>query len=188
MGQDKALLPFLGRPLIQHLADRLRRVGDELLVTTNQPEAYGFLGLPLFEDVQPGLGALGGLYTALSVARQPLVAVVACDMPFVSPALLAAERDLVVAEAADVVIPRSTEGLEPLHAIYRKETCLPAVQTALQAGERKMISWFPSMRVCVMELSEIRAFDPQLNCFLNVNTPSEFKRAEELARGLADEQ
>ncbi len=88
MGQDKALLPFLGKPLIQRVIERVASLADELLVTTNRPEAYQFLDLPLFPDVIPGRGALGGLYTALSAASQPLVAVVACDMPFASPALL----------------------------------------------------------------------------------------------------
>ena len=81
MGQDKALMPFLGRPLIQRVTDRLAPIADEVIVTTNHPEDYRFLGLPLFPDLKPGRGALGGLYTALSSATCESVAVVACDMP-----------------------------------------------------------------------------------------------------------
>ena len=88
MGQDKALLPFLGRPLVSRVIDRLASLADEVLVTTNQPEAYAFLGLPLLPDLKPGRGALGGLYTAVASAGSPLVAVVACDMPFVSPEVI----------------------------------------------------------------------------------------------------
>ena len=60
MGQDKALKLFLGRPLIQRVIERLQPIADELLVTTNHPEDYAFLNLPLFTDLKPGRGALGG--------------------------------------------------------------------------------------------------------------------------------
>ncbi|HJS18379.1 MAG TPA: molybdenum cofactor guanylyltransferase, partial [Anaerolineales bacterium] len=126
MGEDKALKNFLGRPLIHRVVDRLSPIADELIVTTNRPEDYRFLGLPLIADLKPGRGALGGLYTAVASAGHPLVAVVACDMPFASPALLEAAGRLLVEEEGDVVIAKSEEGYEPLHAVYRRATCLPA--------------------------------------------------------------
>jgi molybdopterin-guanine dinucleotide biosynthesis protein A len=184
MGQDKALMPFLGRPLVTRIVERLEELADELLVTTNQPEDYAFLGLPLFSDLLPGTGALGGLYTALSAARHPLVGVIACDMPFILPDLLRAQCDLLVYEGRDVVVPRTPEGLEPLHSIYRRETCLPAVQKALDAGERKMIAWFTAVNVRVMEPPEVAAIDPGFRSFININRPEEFREAEELARHL----
>ena len=58
MGQDKALLPFLGEPLIQRVLDRVRPIADEILVTTNQPDSYQFLDVPLYTDVTPGRGAV----------------------------------------------------------------------------------------------------------------------------------
>lgn len=182
MGQDKALMPFLGRPLIAHSVDRLKDLADELLITTNHPENYSFLRVPLIADILPGMGALGGLYTALAVSREPLVAVIACDMPFVAPALLRAQRDLLLQEDADVVIPRSPDGLEPLHAIYRRAACLPAVDAALRAGERKMVAWYPAVRLRVMSPEEVSIYDPGFQSFVNVNTPAEFRQAEELAR------
>lgn len=181
MGQDKALMPFLGKPLITRPIERLRQMADEILVTTNRPEDYTFLGLPLFGDILPDAGALGGLYTALSVANQPFVAVIACDMPFVKAELLRAEFDLLQRESADVVVPRSLEGTEPFHAVYRRSTCLSAVQGALDRGERKMISWYPEVKVRIMEPAEISPIDPEFRSFLNLNRPDEFRRAEELA-------
>ena len=181
MGQDKALMPFLGRPLVERIVARLADLGDEVLVTTNRPHDYAFLNLPLFSDLMPGLGALGGLYTALQAAKHALVAVVACDMPFVDPNLLRAQIDLLEREGADVVIPRSDEGFEPLHAIYRRETCLPAVKAALDRGDRKMISWFDAVKVRVMTMEEVAAVDPGFRSFINVNSPEEFKRAEQAA-------
>lgn len=182
MGQDKALMPFLGRPLIARLVERLRGLPDELLITTNRPEAYAFLSLPLFGDLLPGTGALGGLYTALNAASYPLVGVLACDMPFVSARLLSAQRDLLLQEEIDVVIPRSPQGLEPLHALYRRDACLKAVRAALDAGERKMVAWLPQVRARVMEPDEVARYDPQFRSFFNVNAPEEFQQAEALAR------
>lgn len=181
MGQNKALMPFLGRPLVARVAEQMAALAGELLVTTNQAEGFDFLNLPLVADVLPGKGALGGLFTALSAARLPLVALVACDMPFASPALLAAQRDLLEQTGADVVIPRSEAGLEPLHAVYRAASCLPPVRAALQAGRLRMIAWFDAVRVRVMEPEEVRRYDPLARAFLNVNTPEEFRQAEALA-------
>ncbi len=183
MGRNKALMPFLGQPLIARVVGRLIHLADEALVTTNQPEELDFLGLPLVPDVLPGMGALGGLYTALSAAHLPVMALVACDMPFASPALLAAERDLLVQSGADAVIPRGEFGYEPLHAVYRRETCLGPVRDSLDAGKLRMDSWFEQVRLRVMEPEEVRHYDPDLRAFLNVNTPEEFARSEALARG-----
>jgi molybdopterin-guanine dinucleotide biosynthesis protein A len=184
MGQDKALLPFLGQPLIAHMIARLANLADEILVTTNHPEQYTFLDLPLFTDLVPGRGALGGLYTALSVASYPLVAVVACDMPFINSALLAAERDVLVATQSDIVIPDTGKGLEPFHAIYRRETCLPRIHAALHEGAWRVDAWFNRVKMRPFTRQEIETYDPQLLSFWNVNTPEELQAAAKRAASL----
>jgi molybdopterin-guanine dinucleotide biosynthesis protein A len=182
MGEDKALRPFLGRPLIQRVLERVRPAAGELLVTTNRPAAYEFLGLPLFSDLQPGRGALGGLFTALGAASLPVVAVVACDMPFACAPLLLASSKLLLDEGADVVIARSEGGLEPMHAVYRRSTCLPAIDAAMRAGMWKAIDWLPEVRARVLTAEEVAFSDPQGLAFRNVNTPEQFAEAEQLAR------
>jgi len=182
MGQDKALLPFLGQPLIQRIITRLTGLSAEIIITTNQPEAYAFLGLPLFSDTRPGRGALGGLHTALNCASQPLVAVVACDMPFANPDLLAFQAQILQIEAADIAIPRSPDGYEPLHAIYRRAACLPAVEWALENDQWKLISWFSRVKLREITLEECRVYDPGGLAFSNVNTPQELAEAEKTAR------
>lgn len=184
MGQDKALMPFLGQPLIRRILARLAPVADEMLVTTNKPEAYSFLGLPLFADLHPGRGALGGLHTALASASQQLVGVVACDMPFASPALLEYQAGLLEAEGADVVIPLLPGGYEPLHAVYRRSTCLPAVEWALDNDQWKLISWFSRVKVRALSVEECGKYDPEGLAFSNVNTPAELAEAERQARRL----
>jgi molybdopterin-guanine dinucleotide biosynthesis protein A len=182
MGQDKALKPFLGRPLIQRVIERLSPIADELIVTTNRPEEYAFLNLPLFSDLKPGRGALGGLYTAIASAKNPLVAVVACDMPFASANLLEAASQLLLREEADVVIPLSEEGYEPLHAVYRRATCLPAIEAAIDADQWKVVAWFPSVRAHALPLDEVKRYDLLGLAFWNVNTPEEFAEAEKIAQ------
>jgi molybdopterin-guanine dinucleotide biosynthesis protein A len=186
MGQDKALMHFLGRPLILRVIERLAPLADEIIVTTNQPASYGFLGLPLVPDLKPGRGALGGLYTAIAAARRPLVAVAACDMPFASGEVFALEKELLEAETADVAIPPSEQGhgYEPLHAVYRRETCLPAIEAAISADRWKLIAWFPQVKVRTLTPEELRRADPSGLAFWNLNTPEEFAQAEERARGM----
>jgi molybdopterin-guanine dinucleotide biosynthesis protein A len=111
-----------------------------------------------------------------------MVGVVACDMPFASATLLRAASRLLVEEEVDVVIPRSGEGYEPLHAVYRRETCLPAIETAIEADQWKVIAWFPQVKVRVLRLDEIVKYDPSGLAFWNVNTPEEFSKAETLAQ------
>jgi molybdopterin-guanine dinucleotide biosynthesis protein A len=178
MGEDKALKPFLGRPLIQRVVERMNSIADEIIVTTNQPAGYEFLGLRLVPDLKPGRGALGGLYTAIASASHPLVAVAACDMPFASPEFFEGARRIIDEEQADVVIAKTDEGYEPLHALYRRETCLPAIEAAIEADQWKVISWFPRAKVRVLTGGEVKLFDPSGLCFWNLNTPEEFVEAE----------
>jgi molybdopterin-guanine dinucleotide biosynthesis protein A len=178
MGMDKALLDFDGQPLIQHLLTRLEGIASETLITTNHPDGYRFLGLPLVMDLIPERGALGGFYTALHAAAYPLVAVVACDMPFASSAVLRACKDQLVAEPhLDAVIPSTKQGLEPLHAVYRRETCLPAVKAVIDAGKWKVTSWHEAVNVRILPPKEIERLDPEGLAFENVNTPEQLKKA-----------
>jgi molybdopterin-guanine dinucleotide biosynthesis protein A len=181
MGEDKALKPFLGRPLIQRVVDRLSPIADELIVTTNRPAEYSFLKLRLFPDLKPDRGALGGLYTAIASAAHPIVGVVACDMPFASARLIEAMRRLLVEEEADVVIAKTESGYEPLHAVYRRETCLPAIESAIDADQWKVIAWFPRVKVRTLTSQELNSADPDGLAFWNVNTPEEFAEAERIA-------
>jgi len=183
MGENKALKLFLGRPLIQHVTERLVSAADELLVTTNQPEDYTFLKLPLFSDLRPGRGPLGGLYTALVSARHPYVVVVACDMPFARAPLLVAAAGLIAQERADVVIAETSEGFEPLHAVYRRQTCIPAIEAAMDADQWRVISWFPKVKIRKLTFEELNRYDPDGIAFSNVNTLEEFADAERRASG-----
>lgn len=184
MGQDKAQMPFLGKPIIQRVVERVVGLADELLVTTNQPENLQFLGLPLIEDILPGRGALGGMYTALQAASHDSVIILACDMPFVNARLLSYQNNLLDNLAVDGVVPRTSDGLEPFHAVYRRSTCLPAVQTALEDGKWRADAWFERVRLRYLEMAEILLYDAQLLSLCNLNTLEEYQQALELAQSI----
>jgi molybdopterin-guanine dinucleotide biosynthesis protein A len=112
------------------------------------------------------------------------VAVVACDMPFASAALVSASMDILQREGVDVVIARTPEGYEPMHAVYRRRTCLPAIQGAIEADQWRVISWFPQVKVRTLTDEELGRYDPEGTAFLNLNTPEEFAEAERRAGGM----
>ncbi len=185
MGEDKALMPFLGKPLIERVLDRVQNLGDETIITTNHPAGYRYLGFPLVPDIIPDRGALGGLYTALKAANHPFVAVVACDMPFANAEILEHSYRLLKEHPnTDAVIPATEQGLEPLHAVYRRSTCLPAVKAAINADKWRLVSWHDAVYIDVLAPKEIRKFDPHGITFQNVNTPEAFCQAEKLAQNL----
>lgn len=180
MGQDKAGLVFCGKPLVQWVFERARAVADEILVIANEPEKYPFLDCSIYTDEIPGSGPLGGLYTALLHARYSSVGVLACDMPFANPDLLAFEQNLLLSASVDVVIPQTGKGLEPFHAVYRRETCLPLVRAALQNGETRVVDWLRNARVAYLQPRDVQLFDPYQMAFHNLNTPEQVLMAERI--------
>lgn len=186
MGQSKATVPFAGRPLICRLVERLGPVADDLVITTNEPENLAFLHtefpqyrIQLVCDAFNVRGALPGLYTALQAARNPYVAVVACDMVFASPALVVAEALAMNEAGADVVVPVNKHGFEPFHAMYRRMGCLPAVRAALDRGEKRAQAFFADVNVCEFPQERVLEAEPMGGCFINANTPDELHAIEE---------
>ncbi len=184
MGEDKALLEFLNKPLIEHIQDRFSPLGDELLIITNDPDNYRYLDVPLHTDIIPDRGALGGLYTALSIASYPYMALVACDMPFASSSLMRHLYETLKDSDADAVLPSTDYGPEPMHAVYRAKTCLPLVREAIDQDQWRMISWHDQADVQILSPQETRSLAPSEHTFWNLNTPEEFQEAEELAKSL----
>ena len=172
MGDDKALLDFDGLPLIQHIYDRLSPIADQVLITANH-SGYDFLKVPIVPDVIPSRGAIGGLYTALEAAAHPLVAIVACDMPFANPQLFTYQARILADENFDAVIPVSPDGLEPFHGVYRKEACQPSLRSALQADEWRIRPWLERLNLRRLSSVECAPFDPERRAFTNINSTDE---------------
>jgi molybdopterin-guanine dinucleotide biosynthesis protein A len=180
-GEPKALLPLGGRRIIERVLAAIAPVVDDVLVVTNTPERYAFLGLPMVGDAYPDGGALGGIYTGLRAAASPAVFTVACDMPFVHPAMvrMVVER----AGEADVVVPRTGEQLETMHAVYGK-ACLPPMEACLRAGRLKIVGFFPEVRVVEVDAALMAQHRAPDIAFMNVNTPADLARAHAVAAEL----
>lgn len=180
-GRPKALLELGGRRIIERVIDAVAPAVSDLLIVTNTPELYAFLGLPMVADVYPDRGSLGGIYSGLKAAAGDAAFTVACDMPFLHPDVvrLVVER----AGAGDVVIPRVGDQLETLHAAYAK-SCLPHIEARLVAGRLKIVEFFERVRVVEVPEAEIARYRAPAIVFMNVNTPDELKRAQALAADL----
>ncbi|MCS6909729.1 MAG: molybdenum cofactor guanylyltransferase [Anaerolineales bacterium] len=185
MGTDKSFVHVRSRPLIEDILAQVDGLGAETIIITNQPASYAYLGVPHFPDVLPEMGALGGIYSALYHSSQPHTLCLACDMPFVVRPLL--DYLLTLIPEGDVIVPRlMVEGnaeAEPFRAVYAR-TCLGPICAALEAGRRRVISFFPDVRVRYVDEPEINRFDPQHLSFFNINTPADLERARQLASSL----
>jgi len=181
MGENKGLMNFMGVPLIQRVYELTKCVAREVLIVTNDPNELDFMNVSLVSDSILGKGAIGGLYTAMDRASSEYVAVVACDLPFASAAILKEGARLLEHTGADVAIPRvNGDFYEPLHAVYRREPCKRAILDAIQADHRRLISWFPSVRVVEMDEALCKQLDPSGLAFFNINNRDDFLLAEQI--------
>ncbi len=171
MGSDKSLLPIHGARFIDHVYVQLAALFDEVIIVTNSPEFYREIPCRKVPDIHPFKGALTGIHSGLRHASQKKVFVAACDMPFLSTETI--RRLCLEKEKGDVVIPCSGHGVEPLHALYDK-CCLPAIEETLDAGKKRIVSFFPQVRVHEVTEEIFKDCDPEGHSFRNINTPQEY--------------
>jgi molybdenum cofactor guanylyltransferase len=177
MGRDKAFLPFGTGLLIERVIEVIQQVTADVIVITNTPEQYQGYGLPMFPDVIPEAGSLGGIYTGLVYAKTPYSLCLACDMPFVKPAFLRFLCD--TAAEADVVIPRHAEDFQPLCAVY-SQVCQEPIRQKIEGGRLKITGFFDEVRVRVIEGEILASYDPDDVMFFNANTPEEYEQARQM--------
>ena len=189
MGCDKARMLFCGEPLIERVLERLALIGSELVVTTSRPDELSYLEECTFGgmvprvvmDVDGPAGAMRGIASSLIAARLPLVAIVACDMPFVSPELIDALAHRVDADALDVCVPREERGIEPLCAVWRRQACAPVARELLDQDRQRIRCLIDRVHAGYLDEPQIIEAAGSTLCFENVKTPEEFAAAELLA-------
>ncbi len=177
LGQDKALLEVDGISLIERVTHRLATVVDEIVVVTDRPQQFAFLGLAMTRDHYRGVGVLGGLHAGLSTIRSDYGILVGCDMPFLNPHLLRYLASL--RHDYDVVMPRLGDYTEPLHAVYSRR-CLPGIQHTIEAGQRRIMRALDGVRVRYVEQAEMEPYDPDMLSFFNVNGPQDLEQMRAL--------
>ncbi|HZT77059.1 MAG TPA: molybdenum cofactor guanylyltransferase [Vicinamibacterales bacterium] len=162
-GRDKSALVVDGRTILDRQLAMLADVADEVQVVR--------------EDLVPDRGPLGGVHTALTRARHDLLFVLACDMPHVTAPF--ASYLLSIADAWDLVVPRTERGYHPLCAVYRR-SCLPAIARRLAERHLKMTALFSDVRVREVSGEDVDRFGDRDWLLANVNTPAELAGLEAL--------
>jgi len=177
MGLDKATLPLSGTTMLDRAVQNLRQVTDEVIVVADRADKYDLPDSTLIiEDRYPETGPLGGILTGLERLGIGYHLVVACDMPSVKPDLLHLLLEL--AEGFDAAIPCVSEKLEPLCAAYR-HTCILVFREILLGGRDYSVHRAVE-RITFRTVLEpqIRAVDPDLQSFINVNTLEDYERVQ----------
>jgi molybdenum cofactor guanylyltransferase len=175
MGRNKAFLEINGQRIIDRTKNLFLEIFDEVLLVTNSPLEYIDLNLRTVADLIPDKGSLGGIYTGLFHSSHAHAFVTACDMPFLNHGLI--RRLSQLAPDYDIVIPKTEDGLQPLHAIY-SQRCLPFMEELLHRDDLKIIDFFHKVKKREVLPDEILPYDPKLSSFLNVNTPEDLTKIQ----------
>jgi len=182
-GRDKSSLRVGRRSILDRQLAVLRPLTDRILVVANDTGRFRRAALAVVPDLISGAAALGGIYTALNSATTDYVLVVACDMPFLTARFLAHLADS--APGFDLAIPRSSDGLQPMCAMYSR-SCLEPIRARVAETTLRVQDLATEVRTREIGPDEIAAFDPDGVLFFNVNTPADYRRAVEIAARYED--
>jgi molybdopterin-guanine dinucleotide biosynthesis protein A len=188
LGREKHLEKLAGKSLIERVMSQLSSLSSEIFLVISRKQARTSSQSCMHPeaktvvDLYPGKGSLGGIYTGLTYSNSFHNLVVACDMPFLNPALL--RYMISCSPGFDVVIPRIGDNIEPLHAIYSRN-CVKPMEERLKQGNLRIAGFFDSVKVRYIEKEEIERFDPEHLSFFNINTQADLEKARMLAeRGI----
>lgn len=183
-GRPKGLERVGGIRILDRLVAAFEEgLGETPILIANAPEAAGWrAGLRVMPDARPGMGSLGGIYSAVVAAPAPVV-IAAWDMPFVSAPLLLALADGL--RNADACLPQSDgpRGVEPLCAAYGPAAG-PAIAAALEAGDLRAVGFHDRIKVGILSTTQVRTFGDPAALFFNVNTADDLAEADRLWRRL----
>ena len=176
MGRDKASLPFAGETLLGHAARRLFRWCEDVIVVARPDQVLPPLpdGVRVVHDERPEQGPLGGLAPGLRAAASEHVFATACDVPFLSGALVEALFD--AAMDHDVAVCEAEGFTQPLTAVYRSSLAT-AIDELLDAGRRRPVFLYEQAKTITLAESVVRRHDPRLRSFENCNQPEHYERA-----------
>ncbi len=175
-GREKFFFRYQGKTFIERLTDSLRPVTDEIILVAKNPEQCrrfdSLRNVRCIADIRQGIGPIGGLHAGVMSARGELLFVSACDMPCLETAVVSYLFETI--GSAEAAIPCwSTEMLEPLHAVYRRDALLRYLESHESYSLRPMIR---SLQTRYVPVDELRRFDPPLRTFTNINKLEELDR------------
>jgi molybdenum cofactor guanylyltransferase len=167
-GEDKGLIRLAGRPMVEHVLERIGPQVDEVVINANRnAEQYGRYGHRVIPDVVDDFpGPLAGMLSAMEAVHQPWLAVVPCDSPLLPRDLVQRLFESALAESADIAVAHDGERLQPVVALLRC-SLLPQLRAFVEQGGRKIDAWYAQHRMVATDLSD----HPE--AFVNINTPEE---------------
>lgn len=170
MGENKAFIQIDGTPIITRIYSLLKELFREVIIVTNEKHLFKDFEASIRTDLLPDKGALGGLYTGVFFSTFDYSFCVACDMPFIKKSLV--QFLIRNTKDEDAIVPRTRDGLQPLHAIYSKR-CLDAMKRVIDRGKYKIIDFYDLVNVKIIDEADFLHLDPLKESFINVNTPEE---------------
>jgi molybdopterin-guanine dinucleotide biosynthesis protein A len=178
-GRDKALVEFGGKSMLAHMIQLLQSVPMEVRVISARGK-YSEFGTEVIEDQWPGEGPLGGIITALEDAAKSATPpewnlIVSCDMPFLTREWLTYLIGRALTSEAQVVLPHSASGPEPLCACWRTDAA-ETLRAAFERGVRKVTDGIALLRSEVLDESAWKRFDNAGRLFWNMNTAADFEQ------------
>jgi len=177
-GKNKAFVRVGEKRILDRIYSVFNTLFEEIILVTNDPLQYFEWDLNIVTDLFPIRSSMTGIHAGLFYTQSPYACIVACDTPFI-------KRDIVetildnIEPRVDVVVPQTSEGLEPLCTLYSKE-CLAPIRQQLAKKEFKIDRLFQKVRVKKIPEKVLREKDPDLISFFNINTPGDLTRAEEI--------
>ena len=179
MGTDKGLQELFGKPLITYAIELLSGLCSEVLISSSS-EAYQSFGLPVIADKFPGIGPMGGIYSALKQSKTEQNLVLSCDLPFVTTELLL--YILQNSNGYKVVIPwMGGQHYEPLCGFYNVSV-LDRIESYIQKRNYKLPDLFEEININRLIINSKLNFYKE-HLFLNVNSKSDLANAEHLMSG-----
>ncbi|MEC5422520.1 molybdenum cofactor guanylyltransferase [Virgibacillus sp. C22-A2] len=175
MGTNKALLKLGNKKVIEHIADELQSLTDEVIIVTNEPSLYTFLDLQLICDRHQDKGPLAGLESAFHHINADTFVVAACDMPFVKQSVYA--HLLQQTENYDAAVPIYNRQIHPLSAVY-KRSVLPLMQQRLENNELQVKGFYDQIHVNYINEYGDLADEVVRKHFFNMNNPEEYEQAK----------
>jgi molybdopterin-guanine dinucleotide biosynthesis protein A len=174
MGENKAFIEIEGIPIIQRIYNVFKNMFSEIIIVTDRKDLFLDFDATIYSDLIPNSGVLGGLYTGLFFSSFLHSFCVACDMPFLQKPVITYLTQQI--NDYDVIVPRTHDGLQPLHAIYSKN-CITPIKNTIDRNHYKLVDIYPLIKMKIIEEQEFIALDPNRRSFININTPEELRLA-----------
>jgi molybdenum cofactor guanylyltransferase len=180
-GEDKALVKMGGVAMLECMIELLFKITEDVIIVGPSKRRYEEFGIEIVADRWPGEGPLGGIITALELtARSPARCnwnlIISCDMPFLTEEWLRFLVQRAETSVADVVLPRSTSGPEPLCACWRT-SAVETLRPAFERGVRKVMESVKLLNAEMLDEKDWKRFDSAGRLFWNMNTQSDYDEA-----------